>query len=63
MNDYSSVTVVAFGRKNHNCMINANATMPPSMAKSFSRFPASVDLPNQSVMNAPAKTPVIFIIP
>lgn len=37
--------------------------MIESMAKSFPRLPESVDLPNKSVMKAPAKTPVIFITP
>ena len=33
------------------------------MAKPKPKFPPSVHLPNKSVINAPANTPVIFMIP
>ena len=43
--------------------MSATKTIPDNIAKLLPRFPASVDLPNRSVIKAPANTPTIFIMP
>ena len=52
-----------FGFKNHNCATSAKATMPPKRAKPAPSWLPSVHLPNTCVTAAPAKTPVMFMMP
>lgn len=55
--------LTVFGRKKMTSTTKATNTKPAIIAKSCPKLPASVDSPNSLVMIAPAKTPVIFMMP